>query len=395
MLSKTAKQDFISSTRNGCIKRHVTSAVNRWIILTSLDIVKAVNMALNHASLFSGIGGFDLAAEHCGMNNILHCEWNPFGRKVLNYYWPKAASYGDITQTDFTVHRGTIDILSGGFPCQPYSVAGKRLGKEDERHLWPEMLRAIREIQPIYVVGENVHGLVNWSAGLVFDEVQADLENEGYEIIPVILPAAGRNAPHKRYRVFFVAYNAAYSHNSRANNRMQTNRQWATNDSGRRKQSFTERWQNGNNGTAAYAHGIGHRGRDFRPEPDKPKEQPFRPYICDNGDGIRCETPRCGADASDTNDTGLERCENNRGFGECESDNTQFSSGHVLSDWSDFPTQSPVCSGNDGVSTGLDGITISKWTNESIKAYGNAVVPQVVIPIFKAIISHYENQTTD
>jgi C-5 cytosine-specific DNA methylase len=108
-----------------------------------------------HGSLFSGIGGFDLAAEWAGWQNAFHCEWNEFGQKILKHYWPKAISYGDITKTDFTIHRGTIDVLTGGFPCQPYSLAGKRKGKEDERHLWPEMLRAIREIAPRYIVGET------------------------------------------------------------------------------------------------------------------------------------------------------------------------------------------------------------------------------------------------
>ena len=107
-------------------------------------------------------GGFDLAAEWMGWENKFHCEWNPFGQKVLHHYWPNAEQFTDITKTDFTKYEGTIDIISGGFPCQPYSSAGKRLGKEDERHLWPEMLRAIREIQPRWVVGENVRGLINW-----------------------------------------------------------------------------------------------------------------------------------------------------------------------------------------------------------------------------------------
>ena len=125
---------------------------------------------MNHGSLFSGIGGFDLAAEWMGWNNIFHCEIEEFPRKILQYYWPKATTYEDIKQTDFSIHRGSIDILTGGFPCQPYSTAGKRKGKEDERHLWPEMLRAIREIQPTWIVGENVLGLLNWNEGLVFEE---------------------------------------------------------------------------------------------------------------------------------------------------------------------------------------------------------------------------------
>jgi DNA (cytosine-5)-methyltransferase 1 len=161
---------------------------------------------MTHGSLFSGIGGFDLAAEWMGWENVFHCEWNPFGQKILNYYWPNAKSYTDITKTSFNIHRGSIDILSGGFPCQPYSHAGKRQGKDDERHLWPEMLRAIREIRPRWVVGENVLGLVNWNGGLVFNEVQADLELEGYEVFPYVLPAAAVNAAHRRDRIWFIAH---------------------------------------------------------------------------------------------------------------------------------------------------------------------------------------------
>lgn len=99
---------------------------------------------MTHGSLFSGIGGFDLAAEWSGWENVFHCEWNDFSKKVLKYHFPKSISYHDITKTDFTIHHGAIDILTGGFPCQPYSAAGKRLGKEDDRHLWPHMLRAIQ-----------------------------------------------------------------------------------------------------------------------------------------------------------------------------------------------------------------------------------------------------------
>lgn len=172
-------------------------------------------MGLRHGSLFSGIGGFDLAAEWCGWENVFHCEWNEFGQWVLKYHWPKAKTYEDITKTDFTEFRGRIDVLSGGFPCQPYSAAGLRKGKEDERHLWPEMLRAIREIQPRYVVGENVRGLITWNRGLVFDEIQADLEAAGYQVLPFLLPAAGVNAPHERYRIWFVAHAKGHGNSGR------------------------------------------------------------------------------------------------------------------------------------------------------------------------------------
>lgn len=165
-----------------------------------------MTLPLTHGSLFSGIGGFDLASEWMGWENIFHCEINPFGRRVLKYYWPNAKSHDDITQTDFTIYRGIVNVLSGGFPCQPYSAAGERKGKEDDRHLWPQMLRAIREIRPVDIVGENVYGIVNWGGGVVFDEVQASLEAEGYEVLPILLPAVGLKADHYRGRSWFVAH---------------------------------------------------------------------------------------------------------------------------------------------------------------------------------------------
>ena len=157
---------------------------------------------MTHGSLFSGIGGFDLAAEWMGWKNVFHSEIDEFCSKVLNYHFPNAKSYKDIKETNFTEWSGKVDVVSGGFPCQPFSIAGKRKGDADDRHLWLEMLRAIREIQPSWVVGENVSGIVNWSRGMVFKQIQIDLENEGYEVFPVLnLPACGKNAPHKRERI--------------------------------------------------------------------------------------------------------------------------------------------------------------------------------------------------
>lgn len=161
---------------------------------------------MTHGSLFSGIGGFDLAAQWMGWENKFHCEWKEFNQRVLKYYWPNAASYGDIAKTDFSKWRNRIDIVTGGFPCQPYSVAGKRKGTADDRHLWPAMLNAIRTISPRWVVGENVLGIVDWNKGLVFHEIQTDLEAAGYRVWAYVLPACGKDAPHQRYRTWFVAY---------------------------------------------------------------------------------------------------------------------------------------------------------------------------------------------
>jgi DNA (cytosine-5)-methyltransferase 1 len=261
-----------------------------------------------HFSLFSGIGGFELASEWAGWNNYLSCDINEFGNKILSYYWPEAYHHKDI----HTLNNQVIDhelttrygsqwrsddiILTGGFPCQPYSAAGKRLGKEDDRHLWPEMLRVIREVKPTWVVGENVLGLVNWNDGLVFNEVQADLEAEGYEVQSFVLPAASVNAPHKRDRVWFIAYSDSFRSKGHSVNTT------TSQEDGQRRQSIEKTW---------------------------------------NYEFIRA--------------------------------------------WQNFPTQSSICGGDDGLPNELDGITFSKWRNESIKAYGNAIVPQVAYQIFKAI----------
>lgn len=161
---------------------------------------------MRHASLFSGIGGFDLAAQWMGWENVFQVEKDAFCQKVLSKNFPDTQRYGDIKEFDGTKYRGAVDIITGGFPCQPYSSAGKRKGKDDDRHLWPEMLRVIGEVQPTYIVGENVDGIINWSKGLVFEEVQKSLEDQGFEVQSYLLPACGVQGSHRRYRVWFVAH---------------------------------------------------------------------------------------------------------------------------------------------------------------------------------------------
>ena len=280
---------------------------------------------MTHGSLFSGIGGFDLASEWMGWDNKFHCEWNEFGQKVLHHYWPQAELFTDITKSNFTKYANKIDILTGGFPCQPYSSAGKRLGKEDSRHLWPEMLRAIREIQPRWVVGENVRGLTNWNGGLVFDEVQSDLEAQGYEILPFLLPACAVNAPHRRDRIWFIAH----SKSKRSWKQSQENRGW----------------------------------KNRRPDYD-----------------------------GEIRDVTYSDCNNNKTWTQREilgQQNRKKTNGYRnverTNQWQNFPTVSPICNGDDGLSDRLDSITFPKWRNESIKAGGNAIVPQVAYQIFKAL----------
>lgn len=289
---------------------------------------------LTHGSLFSGIGGFDLASEWMGWENVFHCEYDPFCQKVLKHHFPNSKLYKDVRKFDATNYLGRVDILTGGFPCQPFSSAGKRKGTEDERHLWPEMLRIIREISPKYVVGENVRGLLNWSGGLVFEEVCADLENEGYEVTPYLLPACGKNAPHRRDRIWFIANST--KRNGRRNTRSVSIKE--------EEERICE--------------------RNEIPKPIKPGE------VFGNAPDTDIKLSKCGNDNRE--DGRSEQTERTESFGKPRG-------------WEEFPTQPPICGGNDGIPRKLDTITFPKWRKESIKAYGNAIVPQVAFEIFKAI----------
>lgn len=168
-----------------------------------------------HASLFTGIGGFDLAAEQVGWRNSFAVERDEFCQKVIRKRFPKTTIYGDIKETDFSRWRGAVDVLSGGFPCQPFSTAGKRQGEDDDRFLWPEMLRAIREIQPPWIVGENVAGILSMEDGGTLDRILADLEGEGYAVQTFLIPASAAGGVHKRERVWIVAYNESLRRNGK------------------------------------------------------------------------------------------------------------------------------------------------------------------------------------
>jgi DNA (cytosine-5)-methyltransferase 1 len=198
------------------------------------------------------------------------------------------------------------------------------------------MLRAIREIQPRWVVGENVLGLVNWSDGLVFHEVQADLEAEGYEVQPYVLPAASVGAPHVRQRVWFVAYSKSSYNRGEFGNLAEKDGQ------------ENRGWDDHNNSKSSH---IGNEG-----------------------------------DVANTNKVRFSTKMENGKLGRQQ----RFTISNQRNAWDSFPTVSPVRSGNDGIPDRLDSITFPKWRNESIKAGGNAVVPQVVYQIFKTI-EQYEN----
>ena len=335
---------------------------------------------MTHGSLFSGIGGFDLAAEWMGWDNKFHCEWNTFGQKVLHHYWPQAEQFTDITKTDFKKYANRIDILTGGFPCQPYSSAGKRLGKEDERHLWPEMLRCIQEVQPRWVVGENVLGLVNWSDGLVFHEVQADLEAEGYEVQPYVLPAVSVNAPHRRDRVWFVAYSKLYANGLRGERRMDLGGELLERRERKQKTNRFNTISKNENASNPNSNGLNQCNSDNEVNTSEGRVNALGDTNESNGDG----------DSSNTSHLRQEYALEN---GELERE--RFGQSYQRNAWDSSPSVSPICTGDDGISDRLDSITFPKWRNESIKAGGNAIVPQVVYQIFKTIEQYERINTPD
>ena len=313
--------------------------------------------------LFSGIGGFSLAARWMGWETVQFVELDKFCQKVLQKNFPNVPIHGDIKTFDGTRFRGAIDILTGGFPCQPFSTAGKRKGTKDDRYLWPEMLRVIREVQPASVVGENVYGLLSLERGLVFEQVCADLENEGYQVQPVILPACAVNAPHRRDRVWIVAHAAI------------------DDDRGRQRQIHQAHGgQNGQMLSAPVGAGEGLCGEGVTTNTNGTGISVNKSRIDghvdgnDSGEvqrreavkGRYCATSEDGT-ITDSNQFGLER-RNTQAEGECTT---------IRNDWSQFPIESPLRPGNDGLSPGL--------ARSSIQAGGNAIVPQIAFEIFKAI----------
>ena len=436
---------------------------------------------MNHASLFSGIGGAEIAAEWMGWENLFHCEINPFGRKVLEYWYPNSVSYEDITKTDFTPWRGRIDVLTAGFPCQPFSVAGLRKGADDDRYLWPQVVRVIRETRPSWFVGENVAGILTMvqpgeevevgSCSTLFGEsdrkrvllrqeyvietVCRDLEREGYEVQPFVIPACAVGAPHRRDRVWIVARLVADTNSDgrppqtqrrhceaeeahvqpqpvlhtraasdtdlnrqreRANQQVPVTERQGTTDSCACSQDGTASNSDEHRSTTRTAGEGTERSR--RPDLPQPEEwgnpsqradglhglsRDAADTQCFGGREIHEEVQSQQSDGQVTNSDGDERfvthttCEQSYRHqfeqqealrkAESESGEEYSQSCYELpaDRWRDFPTQSPVCSRDDGFPTPMDGITFSKWRQEAIKAYGNAWCPPVAYEIFRAI----------
>lgn len=316
---------------------------------------------IKHASFCSGFDAFALAATALGWDHVFYSEINEFCLQMLKYYYPNAKKYGNIKDESFKDWRGKLDVLSAGFPCQPFSVAGSRTGESHNSYLWPDTLRVVDESRPTWFIGENVDGITSmvfpgeavevgtetdlFGAGYtvyekreryVLDRICDDLEAIGYSVQPVIIPACGVGAPHKRYRCFFLAYS----------------------ESGRSLRI-----------TRGYEEESGEERLQKRDEIRKPVESDhLRGSASDSDSFERCEG-RGNQNRS---------AETKRHFGLCDSRGDWRT-------WENFPTQSPIRCRDDGFSSGLHGITFSKWRSESITGYGNAIVPQVVYQIYSMI----------
>ena len=350
---------------------------------------------MRHLALFNGIGGFQLAAAWMGWGNVASVEINPFCNRVTKYHFPNCTQHEDIRTTDFTIYRGNIDIITGGFPCQPFSVAGERKGTDDDRYLWPEMLRCIREVQPTYIVGENVNGIVSWNNGMVFEQVCADLENEGYEVHPVILPACAGDAPHRRDRVWFIAYRTdAGIKRMRQEWKDEVYRLTSVTHAGRSGRGFTESRESAKLAAQASEEWIiadtkgiednGGRQGGFYAEPTGPDVKGASAHTSH----LRYEQPggtRERRSGLENNHSRIATHTSGSGWAQNDSNQQPTNTAQDFPDWRNFPTQSPVCGGNDGIPGRLDGITVPSWRRKSMKAYGNAIIPQVAYQIFTAL----------
>lgn len=401
-------------------------------------------------NLFDGIGGFGLAAKWMGWDNVASCEIDPYCRRVLDYWFDYKYIYNDITTTDFTPLRGHIDLVTGGFPCQPFSLAGKQLGEKDDRYLWPHMLRAIREVRPRWVVAENVRGLLTQSDGVVFEQVCTGMEAEGYEVQPFAIPAAGVGAPHRRDRLWIVAHRADAGAESECEREEEIRGLVDVTDTKRFGGCEVHHDLQSEEPNGERTDGYGHERLDsdtacigstpcgtcgglerVRRIDDAQQEERSDEAERDHGlsalqryatdtdtDGDRCRDwsvqhehrQECEASSDHCHDgkngiadyaSSSRRYESKFHDGEFEkpqegerrpSEVEPRGTNRAWDAWRNFPTQSPVCRGDDGVSGRLVGITFPKWREQTIKMFGNSIVPQVAYQIYRAI-DYYENRT--
>lgn len=348
---------------------------------------------VKHLDLFSGIGGFALAVDTVwpGSEHIF-CDNDPFCAQVLKKHWPNSKIYGDIRTLTNSGSQGLqrseqskafgkkarasrpvtqsfkdVDILTGGFPCQPFSQAGLRAGTEDNRYLWPEMLRVIRDFTPQWVIAENVRGLLTSEGGVVFEQVCLDLEASGYEVQAFIIPAVAVNAPHRRDRVWFIAH--------RAGDRRPRGGQAVANEKGYASGS-KQTWKlaggfEGSHSLDSDSAGKG-RQRGESGEPTQSKKRIFRRH---NSGNVKNALGFRGRGRNESRGQILER----------QGAQVKNAGSGWEENWLEVATR--FCGVDDGLPVGLHGFKLTQagHRTQRLKSLGNSIVPQVAIEIMKAI----------
>ena len=339
---------------------------------------------LKVTSLFSGIGGIDLGLEATGYyKTTLFSEIDPFCQKILKKHWPNVPIIPDVR--DINGKEIETDVLVGGFPCQPFSVAGKRKGKEDERHLWPEMFRIIKEARPSIVIGENVPGIINTQMAL--GQCVSDLEGEGYKVQPVVLPACGVNAPHRRYRVFIIAMvdtdNLRLPQHSGEEKEKQVGRTETPVMSGgsfMANSGRSEWWQQpdslggSSEGTEAVANSVSRNVETGR-------ERQWKVRKGHQGEGIS-DNVACGSEAAESKNV-ADSTSSQRHEHEIIKEYGEASSQEILGNGSGIPRECTWWVSEPNVGRVVNGVPNRI---QRIKALGNAVVPQLTYVIGMSII---------
>ena len=367
---------------------------------------------MKHLDLFSGIGGFALATEWAWPDDEVEhifCDNDPFSQAVLKKHWPNSLIYGDIKEltagriatdtrreygeswssestlreasersgTTEEVERHTgIDLLTGGFPCQPFSAAGRRRGTEDDRHLWPEMLRLIRETNPTYVLGENVGGFLTWDGGLVFQQVCTDLEEAGYEVCPLVIPACALNAPHRRDRVWIAAH-------AKSSNARRTPRTIQSTEGTQRLRERDYLAESSKPSEAWVSSDPKHARRNGTENRESSTTRGNSDQTRTHEDEQFTRSVMARDDASDNTSTGRKQQSKEQAERQCAGLDRERSNQRTAwtENWPEVAAR--LCTLDDGLPNGL--VRPKGWRNAALKGAGNAIVPQVATEILRAM----------
>ncbi|MDD3182452.1 MAG: DNA cytosine methyltransferase [Alphaproteobacteria bacterium] len=331
---------------------------------------------MNVLDLFSGIGGFSLGLEAAGMRTVAFCEIETYCQKILRRHWPDVPIHDDVRKLDGFAYRGTVELICGGYPCQPFSMAGRRRGAEDERHLWPQMYRLIREIRPRWVVAENVAGHIS----LGFDEVASSLEAEGFTVWPFIIPACAVGAPHRRDRVWIVGY---AKHNGSSATAIPRGASPPSTDNEKGANEASQSAGASQSGDDSFMANTGRSGIHERwgaPHAEGEMPEPRR-MGCDGlSDGRRAETEALADTECQRLPRQGEHKQSCRAAPLGQGQAAWFEHGRVGKQWSTEPDVGRVAHG-------------VPHRVERLRALGNAVVPQIPFLIGQAILQYERGMT--